>query len=427
VHPGYHATYSNAARSIFSDNGGCSSLLKSQCRDRSSATAGSLIVLPPLFIVAYLLILPLIFGALIWISILLAPWSAWSTREYLDAPHTTGDEDLSDVTVLIPARNEAEHIGRSLHALSRQGSGLRIIIVDDQSTDDTVRAARNAKNAKQTIVAGAPLPTGWSGKLWALEQGRGRVATELTLLLDADIELRPGIIAAACTKLRADRLDAVSLLAAPRLHSLWERLLMPAFVYFFKLLYPFRLCASPRSRMAAAAGGFFLIKTEMLTRIGGFSAIKDELIDDCALARCIKSTGGKIWLGLSHDARMLRANRRFVDIWHMVARTAFTQLNYSSGWLGVCTLIMVVAFWAPVLALLYRDAAIHFAALTILTFMMATYLPILKFYGRSPAWALTMPLIGLLYLAMTWGSAIGYWRGRRACWKGRLYCGKPAS
>lgn len=353
------------------------------------------------------------------------PWRAWSTRERLDAANASFDGDLGDITVLIPARNEAEHIGRSLRALERQGEpGLRILIVDDQSTDGTAQTARDVKNAQ--LLTGKPLSDGWSGKLWALEQGRERIATELILLLDADIELRPGIIAAARTKLRADALDAVSLLAAPRMQSLWERLLMPAFAYFFKLLYPFALCGEPRSRIAAAAGGFVLVKTEMLARIGGFRAIKGELIDDCALARRIKSAGGRIWLGLTHDALSLRANDKFTHIWGMVTRTAFTQLQCSKGWLGVCTLIMAIAFLAPVMALLMGGAATNVYAVATLVMMMITYLPVLKFYGRSPAWAFAMPLIGLLYLAMTWGSAIGYWSGRRARWKDRLYGGEPA-
>jgi hopene-associated glycosyltransferase HpnB len=365
-------------------------------------------------------------SALLWLCILLLPSRPWGTREALDAKSGASNEDLTDVTVIIPARNEAEVISQTLGALSNQGNGLKTIVVDDQSTDDTALAVREAKNRNQIVIAGQVLPNGWSGKLWALEQGRQHSTTALTLLLDADVELRPDIVRAAREKLRSEQLDLVSLLATPRMQGFWEQLLMPAFVYFFKLLYPFQLCASPRSRVAAAAGGFVLVKTEILGQIGGFSAIKKELIDDCALARRIKAGGGATWLGLSHDVESLRQNRKFMDVWNMVTRTAFTQLNYSTGWLALCTLVMLVAFCIPELALINTSIPIKITAITTRVIMVLTYVPILKFYGRSPAWAVTLPLVALLYLAMTWGSAAAYWRGRRACWKDRVYRGDPA-
>ncbi len=366
-------------------------------------------------------------SALIWIAIFLMPWRPWRTREVLDGTDGASDEDLSDLTVVIPARNEAAVINRTLRALANQGRGLRIIVVDDQSIDGTTRAARDTIGVKLEIVAGTKLPAGWSGKLWALEQGRARIATPLMLLLDADIELRPGILAAAKGKLLSDDLELVSLLAVPRMQGFWEKLLMPAFVYFFKLLYPFRCCTSPRSRVAAAAGGFVLLKTRVLDEIGGFTAIRGELIDDCALARRVKNhTGGRIWLGLSHSVHSLRSNRRLMDIWNMITRTAFTQLKYSKAWLALCTLVMALAFWMPVLTLFHDGAAVRFTALASLAIMMLTYLPTLRFYGRSPSGALAMPLIGTLYLAMTWGSAIQYWQGQHARWKGRIYRGERA-
>jgi len=241
------------------------------------------------------------------------------------------------------------------------------------------------------------------------------------LLLDADIELCPGMLAVAKAKLRSAHLDLLSVLAAPRMEGLWEKLSMPAFVYFFKLLYPFRLCNAPRSRFAAAAGGFVLLKTRLLDEIGGFTVIKDALIDDCALAKSIKRKGGSTWLGLSLSVRSLRRNERLTDLGRMVARTAFTQLNYSSARLGLCTLLMLVAFWIPAQSLLHSSPSGRVMALFVLAMMMLTYLPTLKFYNRSPLWALTLPLVAMLYLALTWASAIGYCRGRRSTWKGRVY------
>ncbi len=355
-----------------------------------------------------------------WVLLLLVPWRPWSTREKLDPASISRDEDLSDITAVIPARNEAQLIGRSLQALRGQGRGLRIVVVDDQSTDGTARAARVAGSSIQ-IVNGTALPEGWSGKLWALEQGRRNVSTPLTLLLDADIDLRPGLLAAAKTKLIAEDVDFLSLLAAPPMRGAWEKLLMPAFVYFFKLLYPFGLCNNKDAGVAAAAGGFVLLKTNLLNDVGGLSTIKDELIDDCALARCVKSCGGRIWLGLSRGVQSQRPNPSLRSIWHMVARTAFTQLDYSVLWLAVCTLVMMMVFWIPLIALAHPAPTVRWATLASLVVMMLTYVPILRYYGRSPVWVLAMPLIGTLYLAMTWSSALAYWRGRRASWKGRIY------
>ncbi|UCE89805.1 MAG: glycosyltransferase, partial [Pseudomonadota bacterium] len=191
----------------------------------------------------YLLVLPAL-GA--WALLLLLPWRPWSTREVLEAREDAAEEDLSDVTVLIPARNEATSIGTTLAALTGQGKGLRIIVVDDESDDGTAEVVAGVAGGDVTLLRGEPLPAGWAGKVWALQQGLARVNTPLTLLLDADIELRPGMIAALRYKMREDGLQFVSLMAALRMASFWERLLMPAFVYYFKLIYPFALANAPR-------------------------------------------------------------------------------------------------------------------------------------------------------------------------------------
>jgi len=229
---------------------------------------------------------------LVWIAVMLAPWRPWSTREQLAPAPSPPDPNLHDVTVIIPARNEALHIAETLRALARQGHGLRVIVIDDQSSDGTEFEARAVTELTPTCLCGEPLPTGWSGKLWALEQGRRLAYTPLTLALDADIVLAPGIIATARDKLSRERLDMVSLMAAPCMRSALEKLSMPAFVYFFKLLYPFGLSNSRHSRMAAAAGGFVLVRTSMLDEIDAFASLKGELIDDCALARKVKRAGG---------------------------------------------------------------------------------------------------------------------------------------
>lgn len=360
-------------------------------------------------------------GAMTWLTILLLPWRPWSTREFLDASSPFADEDLSDVTVLIPARNEAHMLRTTLPALYKQGRGLHIIIIDDQSTDGTSRVALGLGDENLLVVPGKPLPDGWSGKLWALEQGRGHLSTALTLLLDADIEPLPGIIAELRKSMRQKNVHLISLMAVLRMETFWERLLMPAFVHFFKLLYPFHLSNASSSRVAAAAGGCILLKTRVLDEIGAFNSLRGELIDDCALAKRVQSKGYQTWMGLCHSVRSLRPYNDMRAIWNMVARTAFTQLRYSKLLLMLCTMIMLIGFVMPGIGLLLSPLSVKLFSVFSLTIMMLTYLPTLKFYRMSAWWALAMPLIGSLYLAMTWTSAINYWRGQTSQWKGRVY------
>ena len=360
-------------------------------------------------------------GAITWLTILLLPWRPWSTREVLDASSPSADEDLSDITVLIPARNEADMLQTTLPALNEQGKGLNIIIVDDQSTDGTPEAACRAGGENLLILPGKSPPSGWSGKLWALEQGRSHLSTSLVLLLDADIEPLPGIIGKLRKAMREKNVHLISLMAVLRMETFWERLLMPAFIYFFKLLYPFHLSNSSSSKVAAAAGGCILLKTRVLDEIGGFDALRGELIDDCALAKKVKSRGYKTWMGLSHSVRSLRPYNNIRAIWKMVARTAYTQLRYSKLLLILCTVIMLASFGMPGIGLLWSPLSVKLLSAFCLASMVLTYLPTLKFYRMSAWWAFAMPLIGSLYLAMTWGSAINHWRGKTSQWKGRSY------
>ncbi len=360
-------------------------------------------------------------GAAIWLIVLLLPWRPWSTREFLNAASFSPEEDLSDITVLIPARNEAAMLQRTLPALQAQGRGLNIVLVDDNSTDSTAQKARNSAVQNLVVISGHPLPPGWSGKLWALEQGRRHIRTPLTLLLDADIEPQPGIIAELKKVMHEKNVSLISLMAMLRMNTFWERLLMPAFVYFFKLLYPFHLANSGSSKVAAAAGGCILLETRLLEEIDGFQALKGELIDDCALARRVKAMGYKTWIGLTHSVHSLRPYNDVRAIWNMVARTAFTQLRYSVSALALCTVVMVASFWAPAVGLLLPSVKTKLLSAIALSGMMLSYLPTLKFYGLSVKWIFCMPLFGSLYLAMTWTSAIRHWRGNGSQWKGRAY------
>lgn len=360
-------------------------------------------------------------SACIWVGLLVTPWQPWRVRERLEAGSADSGTDLSEVTVLIPARNEASVLKETLAALRQQGEGLNVIVVDDDSDDETAQVARGAGIASLKVVSGGPLPDGWTGKLWALEQGRQYVETPLTLLLDADIELKPGMLDAVRDKQQSDSRDLVSVMAWLRMHSFWERLLIPAFIYFFRLLYPFSLSNRGVRIAAAAAGGCVMLRTTMLERIGGFGALRGALIDDCTLALRVQEAGGSTWVGATRSAVSLRGYDRLAPIWSMVARTAFTQLRYSSVWLVICTLAFALAFAGPWVGLTMGSTTAMALSLVALVSMFASYLPTLYYYGLSFAWTFLLPLIAGLYLAMTWDSALRYWRGIRSQWRGRVY------
>ena len=355
--------------------------------------------------------------ALMWVGLLLVPWRPWSTRERIEADPQAGSVDLSEITVLIPARNEADVIGLTLAGLQAQGGGLQVIVVDDQSSDNTAQIAASFPNTR--VISGQSLPEGWAGKLWALEQGKSHVHTPITLLLDADIQLQPGLLAALLEHKRRDNRQFVSLMADLRRTSFWDRLLLPAFVYYFKLLYPFSLSNSNFPHVAAAAGGCILVDTEALQRAGAFASLRNALIDDCTLARQVKNAGYRIWLGLSRGVISLRPYGTLRSIHDMVARSAFTQLGYSTVVLLVVTALFALSYGLPFVLLAstgaWRLGLIAWVA------MMLSYLPMLRYYRMPLAWALLLPVSAVLYLGMTWSSAIRYWRGVRSRWKDRTY------
>ena len=359
-------------------------------------------------------------GLIIWVCILFLPWRPWSTRESLDVIDSF-TADLPEITVLIPARNEEDNIARTLLAIVGQGNRHKIIVIDDQSTDSTATVVENLNIPRLELIGGEPLPPGWTGKLWALEQGFHRVTTEYTLLLDADIELRPGTLDTLEAKIHLEGFDLVSLMAALRMQSFWEKLLMPAFIYFFKLLYPFHISNSNPRMVAAAAGGCMLIRTGTLRQLGGFEVLRGELIDDCSLARHVKNAQRKTWVGLTHSAISHRCYNSLAAIWDMVSRTAFTQLHCSSLILLICTILLLSAYVLPVLALIFSSkTSLLLSLLTFIT-MSLTYIPTLRYYGLSYFWTLTLPVIGVIYLLMTWNSARHHWRGTGVVWKNRVY------
>ena len=354
-----------------------------------------------------------------WVLVWLLPWQAWSTRESVDPYPDEARPENYAVTALVPARNEADHIAETLSSLAPQVD--RVVLIDDNSSDPTQAVAQALGIPNLTTVTGGPLPSDWIGKVWALEQGLGEVQTGWTLLLDADIQLQPGAVTMLFHQQRTENFDLVSVMATLRMETFWEKLLAPAFIYFFKLIYPFALANRSGTGVAAAAGGCILIRTETLRRTGGFVPIRAAIIDDCALAKQIKTSGGKNWIGLSRAVISRRAYPHLADFWEMVARSAFTQLRYSIPLLLLTTGLMLLVFWLPVVALLSGDFTSVAPGLLAFALLAALYWPILRFYGLSPAWSLAMPVIALLYLLMTWSSAFRYWLGRRPSWKGRTY------
>ena len=359
---------------------------------------------------------------ILWLTILLLPWQPWRVTETLDAEVSNSENiNFPSVTAIIPARNEADMIKVTLSSLADQTPNIKIILVDDQSSDHTITQAHSLSLDNLNIIQGAELPEGWSGKLWALEQGLMKTNisndSDFILLLDADIELKPGTLQALLLKLETDNLDLISLMAHLRMENFWEKLLMPAFIYFFKLLYPFSLSNKGHSQIAAAAGGCILLKREVLNEIGGFSSLRSALIDDCTLARKFRNHGKSTWIGLTHSAISIRPYVHLNEIWKMVARTAYTQLRYSPLLLLLCTVLMVLAYVIPLINLFYFPLL---AIITLFTILIS-FLPVILYYNLNPLWVFGLPFAGFLYLLMTWTSGYHYHRGERSHWKGRSY------
>ena len=374
----------------------------------------------------------------IWLYLIALRGGYWRAGERL-AADPAAPAAWPAVTAVVPARDEAAVIGAALASLLAQAypGRLRVILVDDHSRDGTARIAtaaaeKTARTGAFQVIEARPLPAGWTGKLWALAEGARHVAAhdpdaDWLWLSDADIAHDPNNLRRLVAKAVAERLDQVSLMVALSCGGPWERLLIPPFVYFFQMLYPFRWANDPSRRTAAAAGGCILLRRAALERAGGFAAIKGELIDDCALARLIKHgppSAGRIWIGLATTARSLRPYRGLGEIWRMVARSAYTQLRRSPWLLAGMLLAMTLTFLAPPIlvlsAPLHGNPAALAAGLTGWTLMIVSARPTFVLYGQ-PGWLATLlPVVAALYCAMTLDSAWQHWRGRGGAWKGRV-------
>ncbi len=371
----------------------------------------------------------------IWIGLVAFRGGFWTCRirDDADAPEPT--RRWPGVVAVVPARDEADVIETCLGSMLDQNyaGDFHIVLVDDQSSDGTAERAKacaEARNAAQklTVLTGVDRPSGWTGKLWAVKQGidfaRAKFAPTYLLLTDADIAHTPENLAALTARAEAGGYALVSLMARLACESFAEKALIPAFVYFFQMLYPFAYINDPKAKTAGAAGGCMLARADALAQAGGIEAIKGALIDDCALGGAMKRQG-PIWLGLTERASSVRPYPRFADIGKMIARSAYAQLNYSPWLLIGSTLGMALTFvGAPFLAScgggLPRDIGVFAYALMALSFM-----PILRFYRLSRLWALALPLIALVYMVYTLESALAYWQGRGGMWKGRAQAERP--
>jgi len=365
----------------------------------------------------------------IWLYLLFGRGGFWLGRDRDDII-SAGEGAWPSVAAVIPARDEAACIGGTVASLLRQDypGEFNVIVVDDQSRDATAQVARDAATAlgaaqRLTVLSGRALPAGWTGKLWAQQQGVEAASTMAhppvyLLFTDADIDHAPHSLSALVARARSGGYVLTSLMAKLRCESLAERMFIPAFIFFFQMLYPFSWSNNPRRATAAAAGGCMLVRREVLAEAGGMASIRTALIDDCALAKRLKAHG-PIWIGLTDRVQSVRVYPALTDIRHMVSRTAYAQLRYSPLLLAGTILGLAITYLAPVALTVFATGLARFLGIAAWLLMALAFQPTLRFYGRSGLWGLALPAIAATYMAFTVDSAYQHARGRGGMWKGR--------
>jgi hopene-associated glycosyltransferase HpnB len=373
----------------------------------------------------------------IWLYLLAARGGFWLAAQRDDdgqpAPGKSNDAwpaSWPAIAAIIPARDEAAGVGDTIASLLRQNypGAFHVILVDDQSRDSTAQAARDAAAVlgaadRLTVVPGRALPAGWTGKLWAQAQGVELAETmpqraDYLLFTDADIVYAPGVLTSLVARAQAGGLVLTSLMVKLRCQSFAERLFIPAFIFFFQMLYPFAWANDPNRATAAAAGGCMLVRRDVLRAAGGMVAIRDALIDDCALAKNLK-THGPIWLGLTERVHSIRAYPVIAYIRRMVARTAYAQLRYSPLLLAATVLGLALAYLVPVALAVFAGGLAQYLGLVTWLMMAFAFKPTLRLYRLSALWGLALPAIAAIYMAFTLDSAYQHARGRGGMWKGR--------
>ena len=367
-------------------------------------------------------------SAVIWLYLAFFRGAFWRADQRL-SPEYNQLDPWPDVAIVIPARNEQGLIGKTLTSLQNQDypGHLSIIVVDDNSEDGTGNEIQNTRDTQTELLYGRALPRGWTGKLWAMQQGveeisqRGKAPTFL-LMSDADIIHPRQSVRQLVLHAEETALEMVSLMVRLNCRSAWEVLLVPAFVFFFQKLYPFPWINNPSSRMAGAAGGCILLRTATLLQAGGLEKIKDQVIDDCALGKLIKPHG-PVWIGLTQEVVSHRVYTSLKDIWNMVIRTAFCQLHYSASLLALSFIAMIITYAAPPAVIAIGATSSNFLLMATgglaWAIMILCYVPTLRLYARNPIESLLLPLAALLYTLMTLDSARRFWRHKNPTWKGR--------
>lgn len=379
-----------------------------------------------------------LFVFIIWLVLFFARANFWRVWDFdFDRAQLLPPLKWPRVTAIIPARNEAASIGAVVGELALQDypGELSIIVVDDHSDDGTAEiaacvAAQTAGANRIRIMSAPELASGWTGKLWALNAGVSESSQSLPDFLwftDADVLHTPDTLRRLVSRAETDCVDLTSLMVLLKAATPAERMLIPPFLYFFLMLYPPKWTADREAKTAGAAGGCILLRRTALERIGGLSAIRNEVIDDCALARAVKTAGGKIWLGLTRASRSLRSYETFSEIRDMIARTAFTQLDYSTLLLLGTIAGVLTTFLLPVALTFFPSARIWAPALFAWCLMTASFLPTVTLYRLSPFWALLLPLAALFYSFATLLSAIRFRAGRGGQWKGRAQASRTLS
>ncbi len=365
----------------------------------------------------------------IWLYLLFGRGGFWLGRER-DGDIPAGGGAWPAVTAVIPARDEAECVGATVASLLRQdyAGEFSVIVVDDQSSDATAQVARDAAAAldateRLTVLSGRALPAGWTGKVWAQQQGieaASDVPHPPTYLLftDADIGHARDSLKGLVARAHSGGYVLTSLMAKLRCESLAERMFVPAFIFFFQMLYPFAWSNNPRRTTAAAAGGCMLVRRAALAEAGGMAVIRSALIDDCTLAKKLKAHG-RIWTGLTNRVHSARAYPAIEDIRHMVSRTAYAQLRYSPLLLAGTVFGLAMTYLAPVALAIFATGSARFLGIAAWALMTLAFQPTLRFYGRSGLWGLALPAIAATYMAFTLDSAYQHARGRAGMWKGR--------
>ena len=355
----------------------------------------------------------------------------WTNKVVFENENLQTNQKVENLCIIIPARNEEQYIPETLQSIANLNfNKLSVLIVDDNSSDDTVKISQNILHQKKIhhyIVNGKKLPQGWSGKVWALKQGVDFLKKKkfsFYLFLDSDIKLQKNVVDEAITYLKANNLVMISMMAKLNCKSFWEKLLIPSFIYFFQKIYPFSRVNNPQDSLSAAAGGFILCKANLFKNENLYDVIKNKVIDDCNLAKIIKRKGN-IWLGLTEKVSSQRNYAKISQIWLMVARTAYEQLNFSLISLICSILGMILLYLYPIFSAIFffkiGNYFLFFVNLFSILLMTISIIPTVLFYKLNFLYFFSLPLSSIIYIMMTITSAFNFYFKRGNVWKGRQY------